>query len=78
MKKIKNNVNEANMAVLQPEGVNDSSDINPEMYVDKKPSISEKQFLVAKEEGGMSGFYDWIRCVLFGYCNLSCFFVPPC
>ena len=24
------------MAVLQPEGVNDSSDINPEMYVDKK------------------------------------------
>lgn len=60
-----NNVNEANMAVLQPEGVNDSSDINPEMYVDKKPSISEKQFLVAKEEGAMSGFYDWVRCILF-------------
>ena len=53
------------MAVLQPEGVNDSSDINPEMYVDKKPSISEKQFLVAKEEGAMSGFYDWVRCILF-------------
>lgn len=50
MKKSKNNVNEANMAVLQPEGVNDSSDINPEMYVDKKPSISEKQFLVAKRK----------------------------
>ena len=65
MKKSKNNVNEANMAVLQPEGVNDSSDINPEMYVDKKPSISEKQFLVAKEEGAMSGFYDWVRCILF-------------
>ena len=47
MKKSKNYLNEANMAVLQPEGVNDSSDINPEMYVDKKPSISEKQFLVA-------------------------------
>ena len=65
LKKSKNNVNEANMAVLQPEGVNDSSDINPEMYVDKKPSISEKQFLVAKEEGAMSGFYDWVRCILF-------------
>ena len=58
-------VKEANMAVLQPEGVNDSSDINPEMYVDKKPSISEKQFLIAKEEGAMSGFYDWVRCILF-------------
>ena len=54
MKKSKNNVNEANMAVL-----------HPEMYVDKKPSISEKQFLVAKEEGAMSGFYDWVRCILF-------------
>lgn len=49
MKKIKNNVNEANMAVLQPEGVNDSSDINPEMYVDKKPSISENSFLLQKK-----------------------------
>lgn len=38
------------MAVLQPEGVNDSSDINPEMYVDKKPSISENNFLLQKRK----------------------------
>ena len=36
------------MAVLQPEGVNDSSDINPEMYVDKKPSIYRKTISCCK------------------------------
>ena len=46
------------------EEVNLTADINPEMYIKDDETVNNNQFVVADSEGGMAGFYDWIRCVI--------------
>lgn len=61
-----NTNNEIIQEVIEDENVNLTAEINPDMYFDdKKKDIDEKGFVVANTEGGMAGFYDWIRCIVF-------------
>lgn len=46
------------------EEVNLTADINPDMYIKDEEKVNDNQFVVADSEGGMAGFYDWIRCVI--------------
>ncbi len=61
---MKNNKDNAT-GIKQPEGINVTSEINPDMYFSDKNADDGKTFRVAKNDGAMSGFYDWIRCILF-------------
>lgn len=61
---LKKNI-ETPTAIKKPDGINTTAEINPDMYFKRKGKLSENQFRVAKIDGAMSGFYDWIRCILF-------------
>ncbi len=57
--------NDNGTAIKEPEGINMSIELNPDMYFKNKKDFDENKFLVAKSDGLMSGFYDWIRCLIF-------------
>lgn len=43
-----------------------SAELNPDIYFkEKSDKFKDNQFLAMKSEGAISGFYDWIRCILF-------------
>lgn len=42
-----------------------TSKISPELYFDENDNNTGKRIVVAKTDGALSGFYDWIRCILF-------------
>ena len=59
------NTHEENINISKNiEEVNLTADINPEMYIKDDETVNNNQFVVADSEGGMAGFYDWIRCVI--------------
>lgn len=45
------------------EEVSLTADINPDIYFNDDEN-NKNEFVVADSEGGMAGFFDWIRCVL--------------
>ena len=53
--------------VAEDESVNLTAEINPDMYFDDKDEKEDdtKTFAVLNSEGGIAGFYDWIRCIIF-------------
>lgn len=61
---MKNN-NENGTGTIKPESVDTTLEINPDLYFKDKDALSGKEFYVAKIDGAMSSFYDWIRCILF-------------
>lgn len=43
-----------------------SAQLNPDMYFkENKPEFDDNQFITEKDEGAVSGFYDWIKCIIF-------------
>lgn len=43
-----------------------SAELNPDIYFkDEDKKIKDNQFVVMKTDGAISGFFDWIRCILF-------------
>ncbi len=63
--KNRNDIEDNSKRMLDSEDINMSMEINPDIYFKDKTPLDDKKFVVAKTEGGISGFYDWIRCILF-------------
>ena len=63
----KNTYEENLTAVENNEKIELSAQLNPDMYFKEKEeqALADNQFVVAKEEGAVSGFYDWIKCIIF-------------
>ncbi len=61
---MKNN-NENGTGTIKPESIDTTLEINPDLYFKDKAALSSNEFYVAKIDGAMSSFYDWIRCILF-------------
>ena len=62
------NIYEENLTAIENnEEIELSAQLNPDMYFKKKEEqkFADNQFVVAKEEGAVSGFYDWVRCIIF-------------
>ena len=53
--------------VAEDESVNLTAEINPDMYFEDKDKKEDdsKTFAVLNPDGGIAGFYDWIRCIIF-------------
>lgn len=64
MNKLKN-INENNDPMTNSDDISMSVDLNPDIYFKDKDALDDNKFRVAKLEGGISNFYDWIRCILF-------------
>lgn len=62
----KNTFEETSKENLNNNGIELSAELNPDIYFkDKSDKLQDNQFLAMKSEGAISGFYDWIRCILF-------------
>lgn len=43
-----------------------SAELNPDIYFkEKSEDFKDNQFVTMRSEGAISGFFDWIRCILF-------------
>lgn len=62
----KNTFEETSKETLNNDDIELSAELNPDIYFkDKSDKFQDNQFLAMKSEGAISGFYDWIRCILF-------------
>ena len=62
----KNTFEETSKENLNNNDIELSAELNPDIYFkDKSDKLQDNQFLAMKSEGAISGFYDWIRCILF-------------
>ena len=61
------NIYEENITTVENnEEIELSAQLNPDMYFkDDEPKLEDNQFIAEKEEGAVSGFYDWIKCIIF-------------
>ena len=62
----KNTFDETPKETLINDDIELSAELNPDIYFkDNSEDFKENQFVTMKSEGAISGFYDWIRCILF-------------
>lgn len=62
----KNIFDETPMETLNNDDIELSAELNPDIYFkDKSEDLKDNQFVTMKSEGAISGFFDWIRCILF-------------
>ena len=62
----KNTFDETPKETLINDDIELSAGLNPDIYFkDNSEDFKENQFVTMKSEGAISGFYDWIRCILF-------------
>lgn len=63
---VKNTYDENLNETINKDDIELSAELNPDIYFkDKSDNFSDGQFIAMKSEGAISGFYDWIRCILF-------------
>lgn len=68
MKKLSDkNIFDENVTVVENNAeIELSAQLNPDMYFkENKPEFDDNQFITEKDEGAVSGFYDWIKCIIF-------------
>lgn len=62
----KNTFYETPKETLNNDDIELSAELNPDIYFkDKSENIKDNQFITMKSEGAISGFFDWIRCIIF-------------
>ena len=62
----KNTFDETPKETLNNDDIELSAQLNPDIYFkDKSENIKDNQFITMKSEGAISGFFDWIRCIIF-------------
>lgn len=62
----KNTFDETPKEILNNDDIELSAELNPDIYFkDKSEDIKDNQFITMKSEGAISGFFDWIRCIIF-------------
>lgn len=62
----KNTFDETPKETLNNDDIELSAELNPDIYFkDKSENIKDNQFITMKSEGAISGFFDWIRCIIF-------------
>lgn len=62
----KNTFDETTKETLNNDDIELSAELNPDIYFkDKSENIKDNQFITMKSEGAISGFFDWIRCIIF-------------
>ncbi len=60
------NTHEENITeISKDKSIDLTAEINPDIYFKTKDKFNDKQFVTQKADGGISGFYDWVRCILF-------------
>ncbi|MGN0490604.1 signal peptidase I [Ruminococcus sp.] len=62
----KNTFDETPKETLNNDDIELSAELNPDIYFkDKSEDLKDNEFVTMKSEGAVSGFFDWIRCILF-------------
>lgn len=62
----KNTFDETPKETLNNDDIELSAELNPDIYFKgNSEDFKENQFVTMKSEGAISGFFDWIRCILF-------------
>ncbi len=62
----KNTFDETPKETLNNDDIELSAELNPDIYFkDNSEDLKDNQFVTMKSEGAISGFFDWIRCILF-------------
>lgn len=62
----KNTFDETPNETLNNDDIELSAELNPDIYFkEKSDKFNDNQFVAMKSEGAISGFFDWIRCIIF-------------